>query len=316
MNVRTPAKLALRVLQQRLGQHRPLVATLLVTARCNVRCDGCVYYDNLDDRVTPVEESTERALLILRKLAEARLPSVSFAGGEPFLRADLPVLLRAGRAHGFSQSLVTNAMVLTAEGIAAAEETCDEVIFSPHPPSELGGGGAEARYARSWEGLARLRAGLHRAKLTCAIALGKHTAPVLDEILARAFAVGVDRVKYHPNFFPEQFPSTEVVARMGGVLRRWTDREPRRMQDPALFLDRLPTFFGPRPVVACTADRRFNVGVFLDGTVSACCAAHVPIGNLLEEPLGAMLDARIEGPSDCFGCHRVDAVRMLQVCGA
>lgn len=315
MKLRTPAKFALQVLQQRLGRRAPLVATFFVTARCNVRCDGCVFYDNLDDRVTPAEESTERALTLLGKLAQARLPSVSFAGGEPFLRADLPALLAAGHAHGFSQSLVTNAMVLSDPGIAAAEACCDEVIFSPHPPSELGGGGAEARYARSWEGLGQLRRALRQATLTCAITLGAHTAPVLDDLLGRAFRAGVDRVKYHPNFFPAQFPSTEAVARMGAVLRRWTAREPRRMADPALFLERLPTFFGPRPVVACTADRRFNLGVFLDGTVSACCAAHVPIGNLLEVPLAAMLSERLGGVPDCFGCHRGDAVRALQICG-
>jgi MoaA/NifB/PqqE/SkfB family radical SAM enzyme len=315
MKLRTPAKFALRVLEQRLGRRRPLVATLLVTDRCNVRCDGCVYYDNLDERVGRTRESTERVLTLLGKLAEAGLPSVSFAGGEPFLREDLPALLRAGHALGFSQSLVTNAMVLTDEGIAAAEACCDEVIFSPHPPSELGGGGAEARYALSWEGLARLRRGLSRARLTCAITLGKHTAPLLDEILGRALGAGVDRVKYHPNFFPAQFPSTEAVAAMGTVLRRFTAREPRRMQDPALFLDRLPTYFGPRPVVACTADRRFNIGVFLDGTVSACCAAHVPIGNLLEAPLASMLEERLADVEGCFGCHRVDAVRALEVCG-
>ena len=111
MKLSTPAKLALRVLQQRLGKNRPLVATLLVTERCNVRCDGCVYYDNLDTRVSHEDESTERALLILAKLAEARLPSVSFAGGEPFVRPDLPLLLRAGHAHGFSQSLVTLSLI-------------------------------------------------------------------------------------------------------------------------------------------------------------------------------------------------------------
>lgn len=315
LNLRTTIRLGLRVLQQRAHLRRPLFATFSVTDRCNVRCDGCVYYANLDDHVVRERERTDRALTLLRGLAEGGVPVVSFAGGEPFLRKDLGLLMRASARMGMGVTVVTNAMVPNEDATRAAEEVCDAVVFSPHPPSELNGKNPTERWERAWQGFAELRRALRRPTLTCGVTLGKHTVPVLEEILERAIAAGADRIRCHPNFFPEQFPDRASVERAAALLRRWTARYPKRFDDPGVFLDDLPSFFGERPRVPCTADRRLSLGLLLDGTVSACCAAHVPIGNLFERPLATMLTERIEDHPDCFGCNRYEVVRALALLG-
>jgi MoaA/NifB/PqqE/SkfB family radical SAM enzyme len=312
---RTPLRLAARGLLQRLGENRPLSATFFVTERCNVRCDGCVYYENQDEFIPSQKEATSRSIRILERIAEEGIPMVAYAGGEPFLRRDLGDLLRAGQALGISQSVITNAMKLHDEGVEAAEACCDSVVFSPHPASELLGNNTARKAERAWTGLAELRRRLKRPELICAITLGRHTAPVLDEIIRRAVDLGVDSVKYQPNFFPQQFPRPGQIDRMKRTLEEWSCRLPDRFTDVRYFLEDLDGYFAERPKVGCTTNRRFNIGVFLDGTVSACCAAHVPIGNLFDTPIGAMLDHRPETKPDCFGCHRLDVLKAFELCG-
>ncbi|MBI5525491.1 MAG: radical SAM protein [Deltaproteobacteria bacterium] len=311
----TPARLAWRVIEQRLGRNRPLFATIVATDRCNVRCDGCVCHAALRDPAERGNEDTARTLRLLAALAEDGVPAVTIAGGEPFLRGDLPVLLRYGRRVGLSLSLVTNAMKLTDEGLAAADESCSAVCFSPHPPSELGGNRSEEKYVQAWEGFVRMRRHLHRPEVVCTITIGRHTVPMLDEIIRRALEIGADQIEYQPNFFPDQFPSLTEVGKAAALIRRHSGEHPGKFPDPHVFLDRMERFFGDRPWVPCTANRRFNVGVFPDGTVSACCSARVPIGNLFERPLRAMIDHEVEVRPDCFGCHRVDVIKALKLCG-
>ncbi len=311
---RPPAKLALRVVQQRLGINRPLSATFLVTDRCNVRCDGCVYYGNHSDHIDNSEEGTERAIAILDALAAEGIPVVAIAGGEPFLRRDLHVLLREAGRRRFSLSVITNGLVDNPDALQAVDEVCDALLFSPHVASELGPHGA-AQYERGWQGFARMRAALRRPALVCMLVISKHTAPLLDEIVGRALDLGADQIRYQPNFYRDQFPTPEQVAACQTTLRRYAHTHPGRLTDARLFLDHLADYFAAAPAVPCTANRRFNIGVYVDGTVTACCPQYVPIGNIFAQPLSDMLQARLEEKHDCFGCHRVDVLRALELCG-
>lgn len=320
--LQTQGRLALRVLQQRVGVPAPLFATLFVTDRCNVRCDGCVFYDGLHPerpgrKVLPeaAAEATRQVFRLVDAIADGGVPVLSYAGGEPFLRDDLPEILTYGARRGLSQLVVTNGLVRAPEILRAVEGTCDALVFSPHPPEEIGGGGADARWALAWENFAAMRSALRRCELTVGITLGRHTVPRLEEILSRAVEAGVDRVRCHPNFYPAQFPSEGEVLAAQAVLRTWVRRYPKVMDDPTLFIDALPEYFAARPKVACAATRSFNVGVFLDGSVSACCAERVMIGNLLERPLRELRARPEQRRDDCYGCHRTDVRLAERYCG-
>jgi hypothetical protein len=88
------------------------------------------------------------------------------------------------------------------------------------------------------------------------------------------------------------------------------------MDDRASFLADLESFFGDAPRIACTADRKFNVDIYLDGTVSACCAERVIIGNIFQTPLARMHARSEQMRTDCFGCHRPDVIASKRYCGA
>jgi hypothetical protein len=206
-------------------------------------------------------------------------------------------------------------MVDAPRAIEVGDTTCDAFIFSPHPPEELGGSGAHERWDAAWRGFARLRRSLKRAELRVGLTLGRYTAVRLEEILTRAVEGGADRIRCTPNFYKRQFPSAEQLVEMRRVLEDWTAREPQRMDDRTFFLDDLESYFGATPRIGCTANRKFNVGVYLDGSVSACCPERVIIGNLLETPLARMRVQTGQMRTDCFGCHRPEIILAKRYCG-
>ncbi len=313
--LKTQAQLAVRVIRQRLGNPAPLIASVFVTDRCNVRCDGCFFYASLHTEQRARREDTATMMRILDALKREGVPIVSYVGGEPFMREDLPEILYAGKARGFSQSVVTNGMIDAPRILEACEATHAAVIFSPHPPEELGGNGAEERWKAAWDGFGRLRAGLKQAELTVGITLSRYTAPRLEETVTRAMEAGTDRVRCHPHIYPQQFPTPEQVVAMRQVLESWTRREPERMDDPSFFLTDLQSYFGAAPRIQCTADRKLNVGIYLDGSVSACCPERVIIGNILQTPLAKMRTKPEQMRHDCYGCHRTDVVIAKRYCG-
>lgn len=83
----------------------PLRAVLKLTYQCNSRCRFC-RVEAWRDQVPDAPRAD-----IARKMAAARARGVGmilFSGGEPTLRADLPVLARAATALGMRWGLITN----------------------------------------------------------------------------------------------------------------------------------------------------------------------------------------------------------------
>lgn len=88
---------------------KPVMAYYYVTYKCNARCVFCNIPDGPMDilpmsQYTPTEETIEH-LHILKDLG-VRL--IDFTGGEPLLRKDMAVLLRAAKDLGFRTQLTTN----------------------------------------------------------------------------------------------------------------------------------------------------------------------------------------------------------------
>lgn len=312
----TAAKLAMRVIEQRLGRNSPIFATYFITNRCNVRCDGCIYYENLDPNLHEKELDTEKCLKVMRGLAEGGVPIVQLAGGEPYLRKDLPEILREGHRAGIALSVVSNAMRLYDRGLEAVDECCRWALYSPHVPTELGGKRADENYEAAWKGFIRMREALKRPKLVCAVNINKHTIPLLDDIFERAIAAGADAIKFQPNFVRSLFPTCEALESAIGTLHKWKRKHPGTVMATDRYIDSFRAFFADRPAIGCTANRRFHLGIQADGMVSACCPEFVPIGNLLEKPLSQMLSDRLENRDDCYGCQRLDIAQSLRLAGA
>ena len=107
------------VRQTPFGSHRrelPVLSEIALTYRCQNRCTFC--YADAPDRGRDVPEMTtdEVRVIIDRLYDEAHCPTVSFTGGEPTLRPDLPELARYAKDKGMRVNLITNGVLCADEG--------------------------------------------------------------------------------------------------------------------------------------------------------------------------------------------------------
>ncbi|MCX8032588.1 MAG: radical SAM protein [Thermoleophilia bacterium] len=106
-------RLAGRLVRARL-LGRPLMLSHLVTRRCNARCATCLWRADADPTgVAQAQElSPEEALWLYHEAAREGFPLVVIWGGEPLLRPDLPLLVRAAQEGGMAVALITNGWFL------------------------------------------------------------------------------------------------------------------------------------------------------------------------------------------------------------
>lgn len=93
----------------------PVLSELAITYRCNLKCNFC--YAGANCTRNPInnnkELSTNELCRIIDKIIlEAEAPSISFTGGEPTLRKDLPSLINHAKSHSMRVNLITNGTLI------------------------------------------------------------------------------------------------------------------------------------------------------------------------------------------------------------
>ena len=106
-----------RVAARTVRKHRPFNVHFDLTYRCNERCVHC-YLDHEDHG----ELTTAEILGVLEELAAAGTLTLTFSGGEIFLRPDLFEILSAARRLHFDISLKSNALLVTPARAAQLRE--------------------------------------------------------------------------------------------------------------------------------------------------------------------------------------------------
>jgi len=80
-----------RLAQSFLGRpFPPVMLNILVTSVCNMRCTHCFFTDELDDAPRKKLQMTTRQIEQISETLGGDLSVLVLAGGEPFLRNDLP----------------------------------------------------------------------------------------------------------------------------------------------------------------------------------------------------------------------------------
>jgi len=108
----------------------PLSVYYHVTQRCNLECVGCYSLDGYRNSVADVSYDT--ICDGLSKLKNLPVESLTFSGGEPFLRRDIVEILRYAKAQcGFrAVRVITNGLVLNEEIIGRVAPYIDEIAVS------------------------------------------------------------------------------------------------------------------------------------------------------------------------------------------
>jgi len=93
----------------------PILSEIALTYRCQNRCDFCYASSPFRGDEMPEMTTGEVKKIIDRIWYEAHVPTISFTGGEPTLRQDLPELVAYAAGIGMRTNLITN-------GIRCADE--------------------------------------------------------------------------------------------------------------------------------------------------------------------------------------------------
>jgi len=104
-------------------------ASLHVTSRCNLKCEGCYSYE--DSRNEKQDLSLEQIKYLLDNLAEAGIVRLAISGGEPFMRDDIVEILKYAKVDLGIKSIicVSNGIATTTRYLEAAKYV-DELSFS------------------------------------------------------------------------------------------------------------------------------------------------------------------------------------------
>ena len=142
----------------------PVLSEVALTYRCTLACRfcyagcGCRRSDSCEGEMSTAE--AVRILEIIRH--EAQVPSVSFTGGEPTLRKDLPFLAAEAVRIGLRVNLITNGTRITPE---LAGRLADAGLYSaqvsiegPDAASHDAQTGVRGSFERTWRGIDNLRA--------------------------------------------------------------------------------------------------------------------------------------------------------------
>lgn len=105
----------------------PLVGSLDLTHRCNLRCVHC-YLSGYTGHRLQKEMETKQVLSVIDEITEAGCLYFLITGGEPLLRADFPTIYRHAKVKGLIVSVFTNGTLIT-----------DEILelFTDLPPNTI-----------------------------------------------------------------------------------------------------------------------------------------------------------------------------------
>lgn len=121
----------------------PVLSEVAVTYRCNLQCAFC--YAGCNCTVNPTGSAAEMTINQIKSILDkifhqAKVPSVSFTGGEPTLLPELPDLICYAKSLGMRVNLITNgtritkglARKLADSGLDSAQVSLEGVTAATH----------------------------------------------------------------------------------------------------------------------------------------------------------------------------------------
>lgn len=220
-----------------------------VTERCNSRCLTCSRRDAAPDELT-----TGEGTALLREAASMGVLSVSFSGGEPLLRSDLPELVGEAARLRLHTSMSTNGLLLRGEtahnaldaGLSTIYLSLDGMEATHDRIRGVPGGFRKVTDAARWLILSH-----PRPRVFYNATISRANLRELPAIAARAIADGVDGLTVQPaQIAPEVglLPDPDLVLtaddadELGRVLASVVRQYPRLIPLPSRYLSDMAAF--------------------------------------------------------------------------
>jgi radical SAM protein with 4Fe4S-binding SPASM domain len=300
----------------------PVLSEIALTYQCQARCFFCYASAPERGKTTP-EMSSEEVMRVIDKIVDqARVPTVSFTGGEPTLRPDLPALIAYAKRRGLRVNLITNGMRSGAAGYA--ERLAQAGLDSAQVSLEAGEAavhdgivGHPGAFIRTVRAVRLLKAaGIHTHTNTTINSRNRHVLPALVDFLAE---------------MGQEYLSMNMVIRTGDAVGG-QDIRYSEIGDVVLPLKERAEAHGMRfvwysPVPYCLFNTAANglgsqgcaaadglLSIAPDGQVLPCSSFEHGIGNLLSEDFDTIWQRRQARywrskaflPPGCKDCESAD----------
>lgn len=182
-------KLDLEFIDKIFRDSVPYSGSLELTHRCNLTCRHCYQFSPRNE----AELDTGQWIKVMEDLAAAGCLFLSFTGGEPLLREDLPELIRAAAAMGYVLTLQTNAVLLDAAFARMLGELptlrVDVSIYGANPTTHDRFTGMDGSFAAARRAMELLRD--NGVPLLLKVTVGGFNVDEVEDIAALADSLGV-----------------------------------------------------------------------------------------------------------------------------
>lgn len=182
----------------------PLMGTLVVTNKCNLRCAMCDLYE----RVEKPELSADQWRRVIDELAALGTSGIGITGGESLLHPQCNEFIARIRGHGLPATLNTNALLLAdpgrAEAVVKADPTnvnisIDGATAATHDKIR----GREGALELALQGMKNLAAEVRRAgsgmTITAVTVVNRQNKGELADIARLAAANGAQQIGFMPS---------------------------------------------------------------------------------------------------------------------
>jgi len=301
----------------------PVLSEIAVTYRCNLRCRFCYAAcgcQGPSSSATAMELPTRKVIRLLEVIRrDAKVPSVSFTGGEPILRKDLLELVAAAKRIGLRTNLITNGTLIGADqgsqlreaGLASAQVSLEGPIPSVHD----GLTGAAGSFGRTMAGLEALRrAGVHTHTNTTINAANAGSLEALVKLLA---GLGLERMSANmviPSGSAADLALQITYSQIGQIVTRVRDCARDHgieflwySPTPMCLFNPLAAGLGNKSCAACDG----LLSISPSGDVLPCSSYPQPVGNLCRQGFTEVWSSvravffrnKQQAPTDCAGCE-------------
>ena len=187
----------------------PMVVNMLLTSRCNLRCEMCSVHEFRSRRYR--EMSPADVEHVVRQVAPYKT-SFFLSGGEPFLRPDMLDLVGVIKRYNLGVGTVTNGLEVTPErGQRLKAMGLDSLMFSLHGPEEVHDRitGLPGAFRQATANIAAFCKGPRPTNVILNFVLSRHNMNSMMEFVEIGRRLGVDRVRIeHLLFMTEHDVST------------------------------------------------------------------------------------------------------------
>ena len=160
----------------------PREVDVSISARCNLRCRYCYFFDNPD--VEYEDLPTESWLRFFDECGRSAVMKITLAGGEPFIREDFGALVNGIVRNRMRFAVLTNGTLVTDETAAFIASTgrCDyvQVSLDGARPETHDACRGKGNFVRAVRGLRTLQR--HGVKVTVRVTVHRHNVCDLENV--------------------------------------------------------------------------------------------------------------------------------------